>query len=289
MTRQLPSYDRVRDLLSERIDVCKRGVGGIIGLIDPSDEFTIAHGCSTHRSPGAITTETIFGLGCVSKVLTELLCADMLERGEIRLSDPLAEYLPRDVDTIGRNGVAITLEHLVTHRAGLPTYNYDPFASIDRIYAFVREYVPCHDVGLYYAYSTVGFALLGLALARRTGSTHADLIRDRVCAPLGMIDTFVEVPPAAASRVAVGHDAALVPVPPPPVPAATGGYGFHSTASDLMRLLSACIGKRVTPLDAAIRRTMSIRRTGAPGIADVAMAWHVGTIDGVEMFSHDGV
>jgi D-alanyl-D-alanine-carboxypeptidase/D-alanyl-D-alanine-endopeptidase len=289
MTRQFPSHDRIRDLLRERIDVRKRGVGGIIGVIEPSGECTIAYGHSTHGASAEITADSIFGLGCVSKVLTGLLCADMLERDEIRLSDPLADYLPRDVATVGRNGVAITLEHLVTHRAGLPTYNQDPFASIDRIYDFVREYVPRHDVGLYYAYSTVGFALLGLALARRTGTPHATLIHERVCVPLGLIDTWVQVPPAAASRLAVGHDAALVPVSPPPVPAATGGYGFHSTASDLMRLLSACIGTRGTPLDAAIQRTMSMRRTGAPGLADIAMAWHVGTLKGVEMFSHDGV
>jgi D-alanyl-D-alanine-carboxypeptidase/D-alanyl-D-alanine-endopeptidase len=289
MTRVFPSRDRVRDLLHQRIDVCRRGVGGIIGVIEPEREFMVACGRSTHGESAEITADTIFGVGCVSKVLTGLLCGDMLEHGEIRLSDPLADYLPAGVSTVGRNGVAITLEHLVTHSAGLPTYELDPFAPIDLVYDFVREYVPRHDVGLYHQYSTVGFSLLGLALANRAGATHATLIRERICAPLGMVDTWVEVPPAAASRLSEGHDAALVPVPPPPVPAATGGHGFHSTASDLMRLLSACIGKSITPLDAAIQRTMSIRRTGAPGISDIAMAWHVGTSHGVEMFSHDGI
>jgi CubicO group peptidase (beta-lactamase class C family) len=289
MNTPYPSHERVRDLLRQRIDVCKRGVGGIIGVIDPSGEFTIACGYSAHGASAEITADTIFGVGCVSKVLTGLLCGEMLEQGEILLSDRLAEYLPDDVPCVGRNGVAITLEHLVTHSAGLPTYELDPFAPIDRVYDFVRDYVPRHDVGLYHQYSTVGFSLLGLALAQRGGSIHAALIRDRVCAPLGMVDTWVEVPPAAASRLAEGHDAGLVPVPAPPVPTMTGGHGFHSTASDLMRLLSACIGKTTTPLDAAIRRTMSIRRTGAPGISDIAMAWYVGTVKGVEMFSHDGI
>jgi serine-type D-Ala-D-Ala carboxypeptidase/endopeptidase len=289
MNAQFPSPHRIQDLLRGRIDINKRGAGGIIGVIAPSGDFTVAYGHSTHGASAEITGDAIFGLGCVSKVLTGLLCAEMLERGEISLSDPLAEYLPGDVATIGRNGVAITLEHLVTHRAGLPTYNQDPFAPVDRIYEFVREYVPRHDIGLYYAYSTLGFALLGLALARRAGLTHAALVRERVCIPLGMADTWVQLPPAALSRVAVGHDSALVPVPPPAIPAATGGYGFYSTASDLMRLLSACVGKKDTPLDAAIQRTMSIRRTGAPGITDVAMAWHVGTLNGIDMFSHDGV
>jgi D-alanyl-D-alanine-carboxypeptidase/D-alanyl-D-alanine-endopeptidase len=289
MTGQFPSHDRIRDLLRDRIDVRKRGVGGIIGVIEPSGEFTIAYGHPAHGATTEIAADTIFGLGCVSKLLTGLLCAEMLERGEIDLSDPLADYLPGDVTTVGRNGVAITIEHLVTHRAGLPTYDQNPLAPIDRIYDVVRDYVPRHDVGLYYAYSTLGFALLGLALGRRLGSTHAALVRERICGPLGMADTVAEVPPAAGSRLAAGHDEGLVPVPPSAVPAATGGYGFHSTAIDLMRLLSACVGKSVTPLDAAIRRTMSLRRAGAPGIADVAMAWHVGTINGVEMFSHDGV
>jgi D-alanyl-D-alanine-carboxypeptidase/D-alanyl-D-alanine-endopeptidase len=289
MDRHFPSPDRVRELLRDRIDIKKRGVGGIISVIEPAGDFTVAHGYLTHGASPKINRDTIFGVGCVSKVLTGILCAEMLERGEIRLSDPLAEYLPSDVATTGRNGVAITLEHLVTHNAGLPAWELDPFASIDRLYDFVREYVPGHDVGMYHEYSTVGFALLGLALAHRAGKTHETLIRERVCTPLGMVDTSVEVPPAALSRVAVGHDAGLAPLPPSPVVVATGGHGFHSTASDLIRLLSACVGKRTTPLDAAIRQTMSLRRTGAPGISDIAMAWHVGTVNGIDMFSHDGI
>lgn len=288
MARQFPSPDRVRDLLRERIDVHKRGVGGIIGVIETSGAFTVAYGYTAHAGSD-VTADTIFGVGCVSKVLTGLLCAEMLERGEIRLRDPLADYLPDDVTTVGRNGVAITIEHLVTHNAGLPTWELDPFAPIDRLYDFVREYVPRHDVGLYYQYSTLGFALLGLALARRAGSSHATLIRERICGPLGMVDTCVEVPPGDAWRLAIGHDAGLVPVREAGIPAATGGHGFHSTATDLMRLLSACVGKSSTPLEAAIQRSMSIRRTGAPGIADIAMAWHVGAINGVEMFQHDGI
>src|SRR5687767_7746088 len=112
MTGQFPSHDRIRDLLRDRIDVCKRGVGGIIGVIAPAAEFTIAYGHPARGVTTEIAGDTIFGLGCVSKLLTGLLCAEMLERGEIHLSDPLADYLPGDVTTVGRNGVAITLEHL---------------------------------------------------------------------------------------------------------------------------------------------------------------------------------
>src|SRR5581483_10395743 len=70
-----------------------------------------ATGGSGGAGPG-----TIFQVGSVTKVFTALLLADMAERGEVRLSDPAARYLP------GARDVAdpVTLADLATHTSGVP-------------------------------------------------------------------------------------------------------------------------------------------------------------------------
>ncbi len=288
MSGTFPADDGVLDVLRVRIDICKRAVGGIIGLVDERGERMVAYGHPAHDESGSIRPDAIFELGCVTKVLTALLCGDMLERGEIRLDEALAPYLPPDVPTVGRNGVAITVAHLLTHSSGLPDHPLELLAPIEQVHEFLRDYVPRHDVGAYYEYSTLGFSLLGEVLARRAGTSHADLVGARICAPLGMTDTSIHVSAASASRVVTGHDTALVPLPPTGIPPMTGGYGFRSTARDLLRLAAACTGRMPTALDPAIARTMSIRRPGRPGIERMAMGWHITALNGIELFVQDG-
>lgn len=65
---------------------------------------------------GGAGPRTIFQVGSVTKVFTALLLADMAERGEVRLSDPAARYLPGARDAAG----AVTLADLATHTSGFP-------------------------------------------------------------------------------------------------------------------------------------------------------------------------
>jgi CubicO group peptidase (beta-lactamase class C family) len=62
---------------------------------------------------GGARPQTVFQIGSVTKVFTALLLADMAERGEVRLSDQAASYLPSGAGTV-------TLADLATHTSGLP-------------------------------------------------------------------------------------------------------------------------------------------------------------------------
>jgi len=55
-------------------------------------------------------------------------------------------------------------------------------------------------------YSNFGFGLLGYVLARRAEASYDELVRDRICAPLGLADTGLEIHPNANGRFADGHN-----------------------------------------------------------------------------------
>ena len=63
---------------------------------------------------------TLFEIGSITKVFTGILLAEMAERGEVRLEQPVAELLPGDVVVPTRNGRQIRLVDLSTHSSGLP-------------------------------------------------------------------------------------------------------------------------------------------------------------------------
>ena len=64
--------------------------------------------------------DTVFEIGSITKVFTALLLQDMVERGEMKLDDPVQKYLPASVHMPTYKGKPITLLHLATHTSSLP-------------------------------------------------------------------------------------------------------------------------------------------------------------------------
>ena len=105
---------------ADRIDLERRGVGIVVGLVTPEGRKVIAHGGVDHGDPRKVRGDTVFEVGSVGKVFTALLLADMARREEVALADPVARYLPPRVHVPERGGRAITLQDLATHHSGLP-------------------------------------------------------------------------------------------------------------------------------------------------------------------------
>ena len=68
-----------------------------------------------HNIP--VNENTLFDIGSITKTL---LLADMVDRGIVKLTDPIEKYLPTSVKVPEFKGHKITLEDLATHTSGLP-------------------------------------------------------------------------------------------------------------------------------------------------------------------------
>ena len=112
------------------------------------------------------------------------------------------------------NGRQITFIDLATHTSGLPrlpdgipNFGDNPYASytVDQLYAFFSKHVLRFEPGSHYAYSNLGFGLLGHVLALRAHTNYEDLVMARVCAPLGLTDTRITLTSSMRERLAQGH------------------------------------------------------------------------------------
>jgi D-alanyl-D-alanine-carboxypeptidase/D-alanyl-D-alanine-endopeptidase len=138
----------------------------------------------------------------------------MAQRGELALTDPVAKFLPPKVSVPGRAGRSIALRDLATHTSGLlsmpddlrPADPTNPFAdySAEQLYGFLSGHELMRDVGEAFAYSNLGYALLGNALARQAGASYETLVRSRILVPLGMNSTAIVLSPDLMSRLAAG-------------------------------------------------------------------------------------
>ena len=295
---RLPSDSDIRQILVDRIDTQHQSIGIVVGLIGPEGRRVIAYGHLEKGDPRPLSGDTVFEIGSATKVFTSLILADMVERGEVALDDPVAKYLPPGVKMPERNGRVITLVDLATHTSGLPRLPANlspkdpgnPYAdySVDQLYQFLSGYQLTHDIGSQYEYSNLGGGLLGHVLARRAGTDYETLVRTRICDPLGMNNTRITLTPEMKSRLAVGHNQALDSVENWDLPTLAGAGALRSTANDTLSFLAANLGYIKSPLAPAMAAMLKVRRpTGQPGL-EVAVAWHIWTMNGKEIVWHNG-
>ena len=136
-----------------------------------------------------MSVDTIFDLASLTKVVaTATSIMILVERGKIRLSDPVATYIP---ELKGEGREKITVEHLLTHRSGYaPDFDlrqrwttYDE--AIKRLISEPLRSAP----GTRFVYSDIGFIALGEVVRRVTGTTLDQFAKKNIFDPLRMKDT----------------------------------------------------------------------------------------------------
>jgi CubicO group peptidase (beta-lactamase class C family) len=278
------SDDEIRKLLAGH-----KATGIVVGTVD-------AQGGRRIVAHGNVRPDSIFEIGSIAKAFTALLLTDMVERGEVRLSDPVSKYLPDGV-RMPRRGRDITLGDLATHMSGLPRLptNLSPKSLADpyvdytpaRLYEFLTAYELTREPGAKWEYSNLGYGLLGHLLARRAGSDFETLARMRLCGPLDMMNTWQHLPKHLEERMAQGHNAQLQPVPYWNWDALAGAGAFRSDAGDMLEFLAANLGHKKTGLAPAMAAMRIPRIPVAPGMGQ-AIGWNTGTQAGSEFFLKDG-
>jgi len=280
-----PSDAAIDQILNERIDAQKQGVGIVVGLIDAKGRRIIAEGAFDQVDDRPVGGDTVFEMGSITKVFTATLLTQAVERGEVQLDDPVAKYLPAGVHVPERGGRQITLRDLAQHMSGLPRMptNFtpkdadNPYADYtdEQLFAFLSSYSLPRDVGAKWEYSNLGVGLLGEVLARRAGMSYEALLKTRILDPLGMTSSGITLSPDETRRFAIGHDAYMRRVAHWDLAALAGAGALRSDADDMMTFLAANIGLTKTPLKSAMDATLAVKR--APNLPDneQALGWDV--------------
>jgi serine-type D-Ala-D-Ala carboxypeptidase len=140
-------------------------------------------------SPRPMTTETVFDLASVTKVMATTMAVMLLVgRGELDVEAPVSTYLE---DFVGGGKEAITVRHLLTHRSGLAQWwpTYYGASSADEAYALVRDMPLSWPVGAERHYSDLGFMVLGRMVEEVSRRSLADFMRVELYGPLGLDHT----------------------------------------------------------------------------------------------------
>jgi len=295
----------IKRILADRIDQQHQSVGIVAGVIEPRGRQAadnvrriVAHGSLAKDDKRLLNGDTVFEIGSATKVFTSLLLADMVNRGEVALTDPVAKYLPAEVKVPERGGVKITLQQLAMHTSALPSLPSNlnpkdannPYAdyTVQQLYEFLSSAELTRDIGSRYEYSNLGAGLLGHALARRAGTDYETLVRKRILDPLGMKSTSITLSKSMKERLATGHDQTLKPVLNWDFPTLAGAGALRSTANDMLTFLAANLSYTKTALAAPMAAMLVPRHETGMADTEIALGWHISNIGGHEIVWHNG-
>ena len=205
--------------------------------------------CALEPRHELMTVDTVFDLASLTKVIvTTTAVMQLVEQGKVRLSDPVAKYLPEFAQNAKED---ITIRQLLTHYSGLPPdldlkTNWQGKETAYRIaFAETLDNPP----GSRFSYSDINFITLGALIEKISGETLDQYATRHIFAPLKMTHTRFLPPPALRFKIAPTqydeNDHMLRGVVHDPTARRMGGVAGHaglfSTADDLAKFAQALL------------------------------------------------
>jgi beta-lactamase class C len=245
--------------------------GMAIAVTDRGRQAFYDFGLASKATQDAVTPDTLFEIGSISKTFTATLAAWAQARGQLSLDDSPARYLP---ELRGSALEKVSLVHLGTHTAGgFPLQVPDEVTSDEQLMAYFRAWKPQFAAGSARTYANPSIGLLGVVTARAMGVPFESAMQQQLFPRLGLQDTHLDVPPAKMARYAQGYDKNDKPVRVNPGPLAAEAYGVKTSASDLLRFVEANIDP--SHADKDLRSALLATRTGyyRLGAMTQALVW----------------
>jgi len=199
------------------------------------------------------TATTVYSICSISKLFTSVALMQLRDRGLVDLRDPVSKYLPWfQLRQQYAGSAPITVEGILTHSAGLPRESDQPYWSApdfpfptrEEIIAGLKNQETLYPAWKYFQYSNLGLTLAGEIVRAVSGMPYDRYVRQNVIGPLGLKDTYPEIPEELrGGQLADGYSALTREGKREPTPffQAKGiapAAGYASTAEDLARFAS---------------------------------------------------
>lgn len=263
--------------------------------------FEKAYGLANREWNVANTVDTTFNLASVTKLFTATLTLQLVERGKIKLDDPVSNYVPQwRTDRAS----SVTVRQLLNHTSGLKRgfESFDGYDSHGR-YSWINlfELINSDDgeldytAGSKFRYSNIAYVILARLIEHVTGQPYHVVLDDRILGPAEMTSTGVDIRDTIRKRRASGYTKVADRYARADwfdFSSAIGSGFLYSTASDLFRFDRALRSGRV------LRQDTLTRAFTPSGVEDArygpyGLGWYVDTYQrkgggAGRMVRHDG-
>lgn len=242
--------------------------------------FSKAYGVQSKDKPLPVTLQTVFSTASVTKLFTATAVMQLYEAGFLDIDSSVAKYLPYFKMKDARY-MNITVSEMLSHTSGIPDIDGKEFYSAwahptyadDALENYVRSLdsvTLVADPGTEYNYSNMAYDVLADMVAKVSGQTFEDYVKQHILEPLGMNSSSVDIRQIDPNRLAAPHlldrDLQFVVSDTMPYSRRHIGCGtLFSSAEDLTRF-AICVLKTCYPRDSAILSDSTLRMMWTPVI-----------------------
>ncbi|HKV08392.1 MAG TPA: serine hydrolase domain-containing protein [Thermoanaerobaculia bacterium] len=296
MSVTLPTAEQIAEIVKPLL---AENIGVAVGVTSPDFDGPayFFNGSVTARdgSPLTLNSGTLFAIGSCSKTFTATLYATAIVQNDGVLNQLLGNSTPAGATPVGSNYTSIPLGSLANYTSGLPQDNQGgvpemppnqttPY-TVDELFTFLgtNPFPLAAPPETVYAYSNLGFSLLGAVTPGLLGQTQACDTWERalnasILTPLGMtLNTIDQVSPSLLPQSYYGSTKAG-PIPLR-YPAFNPGGGLVFSSSDVMRWLQYSMGMTSSAgLDDLLEWTQLPSTTlKASPITSIGRGWFLGS------------
>jgi CubicO group peptidase (beta-lactamase class C family) len=272
-------------------DVPAGSSGTLVAAVDGRMMACHGWGLADRETGVPAECDTVYDVGSMTKQFTAAAVLKLQMQQRLRVTDPIGRYVA-DVPPDKRG---ITVQHLLTHTAGLVDSlgdDYEPLSRADLVADALASDLRS-EPGARYHYSNVGYGLLAVIIEAASGTSYEEYLAEHLLAPAGMDRTGYVLPDWDDAEVAVEYDAdGTAQGRPFDHPWADDGPywnlrangGLLSTARDMFRWHRALEGERVLDEEAkaALFRPRVLEGPGEDihyGFGWVVMETPLGTVN----------
>ena len=271
--------------IAERVETWREEMGvpgATFGVSIGGEIYTGGVGVTHTEHPLAVTDETIFQIGSITKTVTATAMMRLVEQGALDMRARVRAYLPgfrvRDDDVSAR----VTPWHLLTHRAGWTGDVFTDTGIGDEAAAKyvegMADFEQLAPMDSHFSYNNAAFCVAGRIIEALTGATYEAAIQELVFEPLGMERSYFFPHQVMLHRFAVGHEAGGRVLSPWAIPRgmnAAGGISCH--IHDLLRYGEYHLGDGAPLMGAEFLAEMHRRQAPSlPYMAGCGLAWMIG-------------
>ncbi|MGV3616367.1 MAG: serine hydrolase domain-containing protein [Fimbriimonas sp.] len=256
---------------------------------DGTVTYSKGYGLANLETDAPATAETVYRIGSITKTFTAALVMMQVEKGTIKLDDPIRKHLPELPEAFEK----VTVRQLLNHTSGIASYtDLTEFAGVMRNVGSAKAMIdmsakakPNFAPGEGWKYNNTGYIVLGELVAKLEGKPWAEAVQERIAAPLGLTNTRA----IDLSRIVKNRAAGYVAGPQGPLNAPyldmswPGSAGvMESTVLDLAKF-DAALGSRLLKPE-----TITTMTTPTGVSKNYGLGWGVSEVAGLKVVSHGG-
>ncbi|OPA85738.1 class C beta-lactamase [Pseudomonas fluorescens] len=230
----------LRTLVDSRIEplMKQQGIPGLsVAVVNKGQVQYFNYGLASKTTRQAVTEDTLFEIGSVSKTFTATLGGYAQATGKLQLSDKASEHLPALAGSVFDR---ISLLQLATYTpGGLPLQFPDAADSAATMLTYFQHWKPTYAPGVQRLYSNPSIGLFGYLAAQSLGQPFNVAMEQTLLPKLGLKNTHVTVPDEKSARYAQGYDKDQKPVRVSPGALDSEAYGIKTSTQDMARYMIA--------------------------------------------------